>query len=1036
MITQYSSTIANGLESVGIDYNKVAHRLNYDTNSKPLTNIALRDKESKSANPYLFVNEVERGGNRHLIIVAKNHKGGEYVFDSYKESRGDNNYTPITYTPRPAKPAKPATEKWLFKRALKAWNDATNTNVLEHDYIVRKAVNVEGIELKRGGFQFEYDGFSYADCIIAKYHDIDGNFRAFQFIDGNPELEENKHVITQFEGGKIGAFAVIGNADLIANGAIFVEGLATGLSVYHSIGDGKKTLNNARKMPVIVCIDAGNLKPVIDAFADKYGADIINVYADNDYKSKEDCNTGRFKAVQICHDLGLKSYLLPAINKDTNIKADFNETLEFEKIRVSSNRLDHALELIKFCPIQSIKKYAEKLAYVLADTVPAKMSIETAIGALNYQLTQRGVIDADLKKDLAKKIKWSVKKRSDAIRGRNRSSDKRHNTTNATNENIIAANNFNGVAFCDARGMGAGKTELMSERIKTMQSAAYITHRVALVDDACNRLGLEHYQDGDRYADKIGLCINSLQKFASNIERMPLFIDEARQVYETLLNSPTINNRQPLMDCFIALLSVCPSLHLADADLNDSTINFFKKHCKHLQFNLIENDVNPHAADHFIIDNTTGTGSNFDAAKVSILNELHNGKSGMAGCSSEKQAQYLQAFLIKNMIDPERILLITGGNKAGDYDDARQPAFLENINEEAKKYDLIIYTSVLGSGVSIINPDFEFTYLLNSNVLPANESMQMLARNRCAKRVYVAFGKDGNAGRVTDMETLKQGQIEKIKNFAADLGASIEIELLNDLGLMQCESKAHINADLNDYANNFLLLAEISGRHFEHQNAFIDSDGYRLKESAKETKELIISKIHNAPVLDDVDYKKLKRNYATTQQQTDAVKRFDAVKMTGAAVDKLTLGDVENFNDGYASKLNNYLLIDADQKDLKELDKTNHESGNNQKSLLSRQKIFKAFLKPLLDANGKIGKKEFQSACKVLKKYHLELAGEFGNYDKEKFKQAGRTVSYFLEKIGYELREKTVKDGVSFYEIFVNDDIDRYASNRKALDRF
>jgi hemerythrin len=407
----------------------------------------------------------------------------------------------------------------------------------------------------------------------------------------------------------------------------------------------------------------------------------------------------------------------------------------------------------------------------------------------------------------------------------------------------------------------------------------------------------------------------------------------------------------------------------------------------------------------------------------------------MAGCSSEKQAQCLQAFLIKNMIDPERILLITGGNKAGDYDDARQPAFLENINEEAKKYDLIIYTSVLGSGVSIINPAFEFTYLLNSNVLPANESMQMLARNRCAKRVYVAFGKDGNAGRVTDMETLKQGQIEKIKNFAADNGANITGSL-NDLGLMQCESRAHINADLNDYANNFLLLAEISGRHFEHENAFIDSDGYGLKESAKETKELIISKIHNAPVLDDIDYKKLKRNYATTQQQTDAVKRFDAVKMTGAAADKLTLGDVENFNNGYASKLNNYLLIDADQKNLKELDKANHESGNNQKSLLSRQKIFKAFLKPLLDANGKIGKKEFQAACKVLKKYHLELAGEFGNYDKEKFKNAGMTVHNFLEKIGYEIAEKSTIQGVSFYEIFVNDDIARYATNRMALDGF
>jgi hypothetical protein len=1031
MITQYSSTIANGLESVGIDYNKVAHRLNYDTNGKPLTNIALRDKESKSANPYLFVNEVERGGNRHLIIVAKNHKGGEYVFDSYKESRGDNNYTPITYTPRPAKPAKPATEKWLFKRALKAWNDATNTNVSTHDYIVKKAVNLEGIELKRGGFQFEYDGFSYADCVMMPYRNIDGVICGFQFIDAAGA----KRDLNQFEGSKSGAFAVIGNADLICNGAIFVEGMATGLSVYHSTSSGKRTLNNARKMPVIVCLDADNLKPVINAFADKYGADIINVYADNDYKSKEKCNAGRFHAVKICHDLGLKSYLLPAINKDTNIKADFNETLEFEKIRVSSNRLDHALELIKFCSITSIKKYAEKLAYVLADTIPAKMSIETAIGALNYQLTQRGVIDADLKKDLAKKIKWSVKKRSDAIRGRNRSSEKRHNSCDLSNESIIATYDFNNVAFCDARSMGAGKTELMALRIKTMKSAAYISHRTALVDDACKRLGLENYQDGDRYADKIGICINSIQKFSSNIERMPLFIDEARQVYETLLNSPTIKNRQPLIDCFIALLNVCPSLHLADADLNDSTINFFKKHCPHLQFNLIENDVKQHQADHFIINNES-TGSNFNAAKLAILQELQNGAKGMVGCTSEKQAQSLKVFLINRKIEPDRILLITGGNKAGDYDDTRQPEFLANIEEESKKYDLIIYTSVLGSGVSILNPDFEFTYLLNSNVLPANESIQMLARNRLAKRVYVAFDKEGNAGLVTDVETLKQGQIEKIKNFAADLGADF-VNGLNDVGLMQCESKAHINADLNDYANNFLLLSEISGRVFKRQNHTIDTFYNELiKLSVKQTKDLIISNIHNALVLDDVDYKKLKRNYATTQQQTDAVNRFDAVKMTGAAADKLTLGDVENFNDGYASKLNNYLLIDADTKELKELDKANHESRNNQKSLVSRQKIFKAFLEPLIEANGKIGKKEFQAACKVLKKYHLELAGEFGNYDKEKFKQAGKTVSYFLEKIGYELREKTVKDGVSFYEIFVNDDIDRYASNRKALDRF
>jgi hypothetical protein len=627
------------------------------------------------------------------------------------------------------------------------------------------------------------------------------------------------------------------------------------------------------------------------------------------------------------------------------------------------------------------------------------------------------------------------------LRARNRSIDRttqRHNVT-ALRDNkadILKLYDFDKSATVDACGMGFGKTELMALRIKAMKAAAYITHRVALVDDACNRLGLTHYQDGDRFADKIGVCINSLQKFASNMRGMDLFLDEARQVYETALISPTIDNRQPLLDCLIDLLNNCKSLHLADADLNDDTLNFFKRHCPHLKFNLLETDVKPHAAQHFIIDNATGTGSNFDAAKVAILNELHNGKKGMAGCTSETQARHLQTFLIKNMIDPARVLLLTGANKGGDYDDSRQPAFLADIANECKKYDLIIYTSVLGSGVSIINPAFEFTYLLNSNVLPSNESMQMLARNRCAARVYVAFDKQGNTNRVCDVETLKQGKIEKVKNFASNEGVDVK-QSLNDLALMQCALMANINADLNDYANNFLLLSEIGGRHFEHQNALIDSDGYGLKESAKETKETILNNVLNAPVIDDIERKRLKHTNATTQQQTDSMKRFEAVAMTGATADKLTLDDVKNFESGYTSRLNNFLLIDADTADLKQRDIDNHKAGNSQKSLLSRQKIFKAFLKPLLDANESgIKQKDFQAACKVLKKYHLELAGEFGNYNKETFKRAGATASNFAEKIGYEIAEKTVKDGASIYEIFVNDDIARYATNRKGLDGF
>ncbi len=198
-----------------------------------------------------------------------------------------------------------------------------------------------------------------------------------------------------------------------------------------------------------------------------------------------------------------------------------------------------------------------------------------------------------------------------------------------------------------------------------------------------------------------------------------------------------------------------------------------------------------------------------------------------------------------------------------------------------------------------------------------------------------------------------------------------------------------------------------------------------------------MNNVLNAPVIDDIERKRLKHTNATTQQQTDSIKRFEAVKMTGATADKLTIDDVKNFNDGYSSKLNNYLLIDSDTADLKQRDIDNHKAGNSQKSLLSRQKIFKAFLKPLIDANGKgIGKDDFQAACKVLKKYHLELAGEFGNYNKEIFKSPAKTAMYFLEKIGYEMTETTKNNDVRLFEIFVNDDIARYALNRKGCSWF
>ena len=1024
MIHQHSNAIANVLAQVGIDYDKVSSRLAYETYGKPITGRIALSKQDAEANPYIFVNHFEtKKGEKHFSIVAKNHKGDCAVFDSYKETKGDADYTPMVFKPKP--PPAPAKEKPLFKRALEAFNSATSENVSTHDYAVRKGINADLVDIRRGGFAFEYDGFSYADCLMVKYHDIDGNLRGIQFINASGK----KRNINQFGGGKKGAFFVIGDAEMVQFGAIFEEGLATGLSTFCSEGDGKKTLNNARGMPVVVCLDADNMKTVVKQHAIKNGADTINLYADNDYHADNEGNTGRFVAVEIMRAIGLKSYLLPVIGGNADVKCDFNDTLEFGKYGYGTTQIDYLTALIKYAQKSRLNKLTIRLAYAVADTVPFKNSIDDALAIVVKAATARGL---DVETMARKIITKSVGKRIAELKKHHRLDDMsttwRHDVDGLDNQQILNYHNMDGAAWLHNRGKGGGKTELMALRVAAMKACAYITHRVALVDDVCNKMpSLSHYKDGDRYADKSAICINSILKYLNAIIGMPLFLDEARQLLETIISSPTIENRQALFDGFKELLAACPTMHIADADLNDFTVNFFKRHAPHLQFNLLETTTSKHEANHYLYNT-------LDTARHGALLDLQNNLRGMIGCTSDAQAQNTHKHFINNGIDADRLLLIHGGNKG----DVRQAAFLADINGQAKNYDGIIYTSVLGSGVSIVVEEFEFTYLLCSNVLSSNENLQMLARNRCAKNVYVAFGQQLNPNRVTDIEILKDGAADKLKNFLSDngiTGVDYSAMALTELGLMQCELQATLNADLNDFQNNFLLLAQIEGREFTRLNGVV-IDGVmndvKIKGLAKAVKAETVIAIEAAPIADAIEYKSLKKLNATTQQQTHSIKRFEAVEMTGAGANQLTIHDVENFVDGDYSRLKNYELIDADTDILKAADKANLKTRNKQKSLVSRQKIFTAFLKPLLDANDKgIGKKDFQKACKVLKKYHTELAGEFGNYNKENFMQAGRTVDNFLDKIGYEMDEISCSDGDRKYSIKLKNSISLYATSRK-----
>ena len=826
---------------------------------------------------------------------------------------------------------------------------------------------------------------------------------AFEF---NQPNENHKH-----------DFLVIGNKKQAKFGAWYCEGLTNALAIYKADGDGKTTLSNYEQLPVLLCND-GDLKSVVTANVAE-GYDHIRIVAQ--FNNQNDC----YSAMQAAYAIDAKHYYL------------FNpETLEFSKISVPTSNIAYLVALIELAPNKDLNKLMLRLIFALATEIPSKNTIEDATAFVIATLATRGI---NVKHTALKLIRRSVEKRQRFIRQFNRIADyegcNHHNCDELNNEQIseLMENELTKAQamFVDTRGMGAGKTNLMALRIQNVSACAYITHRVALISDACKRLNLISYKKGDRFADKIAVCINSLLQFVMAVEGKPLFIDEARQVYDTLMLCSTIDNRKELIECFEQILRLAPLVHIADAGMSDDALAFYKKHCGNKLVHVIETTTKQSEVNHWQLDS-------LDACRHALLKDLNHGKKGMVGCSSEAEAIKTRKFLIENGYKAKRILLVTGGNK-GDKDVAQ---FLAFINNEGRKYDVIIHTSVLGSGVSVEIPDFEFTYLLCSNVLPSNQSMQMLARNRCAKDVYVAFGNPLGNHRVTNVNLLKQGQIEKLKNYAENEGFrwAVDIEpivLFQDIDEMIHQSQAKRNQDLNDFANHFLILAELEGRHFVK----IETKSEKIKGLSEEIKQEMALEIQAAPVIDAHEYDDLKKIHATTSEQTASIKLYEVTQMTGLPNHETvppTIEDIRNYLKGYAAVLANFELLTANTQKLKTIDSLNYQHRNKTKSLTSRQKIFKDFLKPLLKAqkNGGITKPDLLKALAVLEKYAPELAAEFGNYANINPVRVGSIVGNFAKKFGYELvrvGRESQGNRNRIYEIKPMADIERYASNRNGL---
>ena len=1048
LINQYSGTLSDLAANAGIDLSKI--NLNHPTYSKPRTKNIHNSKEFKGK-VYAYVNHYRtKDGNEHFNVTFGNLKTGvKESFCSFTEWKNDNELDEIKYptviratatelaikaeleeAARIAEEAKEAAEYALkMQHAWYRWDNATG-DVSTHPYAITKGLPFTGIEIRRNVGQFG------GDCLIYQIFNIKGEVIGFQEIYAKnlSFRDDNKNIVGKFGSG----FAVIGDKSQLRSGCILVEGLATGLAVHHSTGKKIRTqLNNANnRLPVVVCLSASNIIKVAKLLH-RNGFENIKIAADNDCGLNKHGlyagNTGIYSALKAAKSIGLNDVLVP-VSKDGK-SVDFANTIEFKRLAVEKNRLLYQRQLFDYVLDNSIKQAVTFITELVADKVLTQFeSVEAAVNFVMTMYQKRVVLDEVEQLKITESVNEEIEiivnrfKKKIANKFTVRTAVAQSKTYDVTDYEPSKITNMikflskdKRAMFGDCRGMGVGKTKNLAALAAAMpdKKIMMLSHRVSIINDTSNRLGFDCYHDVDlatafkTNGSRVAICINSLPKVGNN-DATILFIDEAAQMHNTILTCSTIENRPLLLKALRAQMQQSELIMLCDAGLNDNTLKFYKELAGDVEVRLLTSAPAVDDRNYQLIE---GSGTAIDL----VHKDLVAGKPVVVGCTAKAKAEECHAELIGRGIAKERLLLITADNKRGDI----EAEFLSNPNVEGLKYDGIIYSPAIASGVSLEMPKFETTYLIKGNNLSANECTQMMMRNRCAKDVYVAFddqcGYNGNERLVTDIKVLIEGEKKALEN----LGYEVDDLKVAEWRIDRLRLIAQRNEDLNDSKRHFLALCQLEGRHFK-QSGIVP---IKIIGLSKNVREQHYRNTLAAECIDAEEFKELKQQHAVTQDETYSIKRFETVLMTGLSHEEITIDDIQNLYDGDMKRVHNFELLNKDNEEIKEGDKSNVETGHI-KSLLLRKKIFNEFVAPLVAAGKKIDKRIATKSLNILKKHHAELAMDFGNYNKN-FTNPVKTIDAFLDKFGYELVETNRTNSSRFFEVKPISKISLYANNRK-----
>lgn len=615
------------------------------------------------------------------------------------------------------------------------------------------------------------------------------NFIAVKIIDCNSKCYGLQKIYNdgtkKFTQGlnKKGHFALIGsyNVPKAINTIHICEGVATAGSIY-----------TATLEPVFAALDAYNLLHVAKNLRKHYPKTKIIIWADNDqWKAKQLDPKGRQVG-----NTGLVNANLAAF-KISNAFVTFPDFSDIDLSNVPENQ-----KPTDFNDLHQLKNLAAVSSSIIKKPNP-NLALEKP-------------------KKLIKRLRHGILSIKQYL-----------NSKKATYNSTYISNNmeFKEEINLICSPIGTGKTQLVENFIKANKnlSVLFTTHLISLVEDAANRLELKSYNECDAFdlqmQKRIAICLNSLGKLTLEgplPEYDILVIDEIEQVLTRLCSKL---EQKPLIFAVLKqLMQNCKTVICLDAHLSEPTVTLVKTWCPNRFVNILHNEYEVGQGRDIILYEDK------ESLQVQVMKELTNKQNVYLAFNSKNEAR--KTFnLIANTF-PEKKGLYISSDTNGENSVIN---FFNDVNNESKKYNYIICTPSVSTGVSISNNHFNFVAgIFNSDINTPNDCMQALGRVRNTTTLHV-FSEKRRANNPIEPKIIiakwKQAHEYDMSLMGLnDLGDRVVINQdYEDLYTMITKRRNH---GLNNFYYEFCLLAAVDGYNLQYAEFQLE------KAERKEIKEV------------------------------------------------------------------------------------------------------------------------------------------------------------------------------------------------------